>query len=179
MSRSGAGARRLTAKLYVTIEAVTTEDEGEVVLSYRQPHVSINVHATASDPDGGMIITRWLWERSDVVTASARSEDVVDGWPPISGALSDVYTPKPDDLARCLRATVIYTDNLDDAVQHAIGVLEVPIERLAVHGPGPIPSVNAAPVFPTRTSSLKETSLAVRAGQCRRTRGQGITSGPR
>ena len=43
---------------------------------------------------------------------------------------------------------MIYTDNLDDAAQRATGVLEVPVERLRVHGPGPIPTVNAAPVFP-------------------------------
>ena len=147
---SSAGERMLTAELDVTIEVVNTEDGGEVVLSHRQPHVGIDLHATASDPDGGMIITRWLWERSNVVTASTtKCEEILDSdWTPIAGASSDVYTPKLDDLSRCLRATVIYTDNLADAAQQATAVLEVPVERLEVHGPGPIPSVNAAPVFP-------------------------------
>ena len=146
---SGTGSRRLTAKLDVTIEVVNTEDLGEVLLSHRQPHVGIDLHATASDPDGGMIITRWLWERSNVVTASTtKCEEIPDsGWTPIGGALSDVYTPTPADLNRCLRARVFYADNLDVG-QQATGVSEVPVERLEVHGPGPIPSVNAAPVFP-------------------------------
>ena len=150
-AHSGAGARSLTARLDVTIEVVNTEDLGKVLLSHRQPHVGIDLHATASDPDGGMIITRWLWERSHVIpldVPSTKCEEIPDSdWTPIAGALSDVYTPKVDDLERCLRAKVFYADNLD-VDQQAAGVLEVPVERLEVHGPGPIPSVNAAPVFP-------------------------------
>ena len=65
---SGEGERRLTAELDLTVGVLDTEDEGEVELSYRQPHVGIDLHATASDPDGGVNIIRWLWERSDVVT---------------------------------------------------------------------------------------------------------------
>ena len=62
-------------------------------------------------------------------------------------SLVDVYTPTPADLNRCLRTRVFYADNLDVG-QQATGVSEVPVERLQVHGLGPIPTVNAAPVFP-------------------------------
>ena len=152
VASSGEGERKLTATLDVTIEVLDTEDEGEVLLSHRQPIVGIDMQATASDPDGGMIITRWLWQRTvdDDLAASTRCKDIDndEDWKAIGGASSDVYVPKVADLGRCLRATVIYTDNLSDADQEATGVLEVPVDVLQIHGPDPIPSVNAAPVFP-------------------------------
>ena len=152
VASSGEGERKLTAMLDLTIEVLDTEDEGEVLLSHRQPIVGIDMQATASDPDGGMIITRWLWQRTvdDDLTASTKCKDIDndEDWKAIGGASSDVYVPKVADLGRCLRATVIYTDNLSDADQEATGVLEVPVDVLQVHGPDPIPSVNAAPVFP-------------------------------
>ena len=71
-ARSGEGARRLSATLDVTVEVVDGEDAGAVVLSQRQPQVGIVVHATASDDDGGVTVTRWVWELSDVVTVNER-----------------------------------------------------------------------------------------------------------
>ena len=157
---SGEGERKLTARLDVTINVIDTEDEGEVELSHRQPHVGIDLQATASDPDGGVSIISWQWERSELVAVDANGEpteecegdrdgtDVVGGWGPIGGALSDVYAPRVEDLGRCIRARVTYTDSLGEQLHQAVGSLEVPVERLQVHGVGPIPTVNAAPVFP-------------------------------
>ena len=68
MARSGAGHRRLSTTLDVTIEVVDGEDVGEISLSQRQPQGGITVHATVSDPDGGVRIIRWVWERSDEIT---------------------------------------------------------------------------------------------------------------
>ncbi|MCY4527619.1 MAG: hypothetical protein OXD46_01130, partial [Chloroflexi bacterium] len=98
-----------SASLDVTIEVVDTEDQGEVALSQRQPQVGIEVVATPSDPDGGMRINRWVWERSAEITvdeggtpsAECREDpdmpdiDVVGGWTPIDGASKTAYTPKP------------------------------------------------------------------------------------
>ncbi len=146
-----------SASLDVTIEVVDAEDAGEVFLSQRQPQVGIEIHATPSDPDGGMRISRWVWERSDKITvddggnpsAECREDPdmpgivVVGGWNAIDGATKAAYTPKPDnDVDRCLRARVIYTDNIEnpnDQDDEAIGVLEAPVQssRLA----------NAAPRF--------------------------------
>ena len=142
VASSGTGSRRRSTTLDVTIEVVDTEDVGEVSLSQRQPQVGIAVHATASDPDGGVGIKRWEWERSDEITvddggtpsAECRDDpdtpgiDVVAGWTPLDGASSAVYTPKLPDVGRCLRATAIYTDNVDDAVEEATGVLEAPVQ---------------------------------------------------
>ncbi len=147
-----------SASLDVTIEVVDTEDTGEVALSQRQPQVGIEVVATPSDPDGGMRIDRWEWDRSDVIAldedgnplAECRQDpdmpDIVvvdpNSWAPIDGATKAAYTPEPADVGRCLRARVIYTDNIEnptDQDDEAMGVLEAPVQsrRLA----------NAAPRF--------------------------------
>ena len=58
------GGRSTT--LDVTIEVVDTEDLGVVALSQRQPQVGREVSATPSDPDGGVSIREWVWERSEI-----------------------------------------------------------------------------------------------------------------
>ena len=153
VARSGAGDRRLTAKLGVVIEVVNTHDLGEVMLSQRQPNVGIGIVATLSDPDGGVEINRWLWERTenDRLAPSAKCEGIEanEVWLPIGDALSAVYAPKPTDVGRCLRATAYYTDSLDDTVLEATGVLEFPTGGVKTDDPDPgLPSVNAAPEFP-------------------------------
>ena len=151
VARSGAGDRRLTAKLGVVIEVVNTHDLGEVMLSQRQPNVGIGIVATLSDPDGGVEINRWLWEWTALDTTSTKCESIGadGGWTAIGDALSAVYVPKPTDVGRCLRATAYYTDSLDDTVLDATGVLEFPTEGVKTDDPDPgLPSVNAAPEFP-------------------------------
>ncbi len=153
LARSGEGSRRLTARLDVAIEVVNTHDVGEVQLSQRQPQVGIEILATLSDPDGGVAIIRWVWERTvdDDLAPSARCEDIDtdEDWTAIAEASSAVYLPTSEDVGRCLRATAVYTDNLDDTELEATGVLEVPARGTRTAGPVPLPpSVNAAPVFP-------------------------------
>ena len=148
------GGRSTT--LDVTIEVVDTEDVGEVSLSQRQPQVGTDINATASDPDGGVSIKRWEWERSAEITVdeegtpSAECRDdpdtpnigVVDGWTPIDGASAAVYTPKPADVGRCLRAKATYTDNMEspgDAPHRTRGVSEAPVQDSS--------PANAAPKF--------------------------------
>ena len=152
-AESGEDSRRLTTSLDVVIEVVNTHDVGEVHLSQRQPQVGIEIVATLSDPDGGVAIIRWVWERTedDGLATSEKCEAIntVEGWTPIGEASSAVYLPKPSDVGRCLRATAVYTDNLDDTELEATGVLEVPTRGNKTAGPVPIPpSVNAAPEFP-------------------------------
>ena len=152
-----ARSRGRSSTLEVTIEVVDTEDAGEVSLSQRQPQVGIEIEAAASDPDGGVNIRRWLWERSVEVTVdgdgnpSAECLDDPDtssigevgGWTPIDGAASAVYTPEQSDLGRCLRATATYKDNIenqtDDDDDNATGVSERPVQNSR--------TANAAPRF--------------------------------
>ena len=153
VARSGAGHRRLSTTLDVTVEVVDAEDVGEISLSQRQPQEGITVHATVSDPDGSVRISRWVWERSDEITVdddgapSAECRDdpgtpgigVVGGWTPIDGATSLSYTPASADVGRCLRATAVYRDNIGEADEQAMEVAEAPAQSSK--------TANAAPKF--------------------------------
>ena len=144
-ARSGEGPRRLTAELDVTIEVLNGEDAGDVSLSQREPQIGKMVHATVSDPDGGVKISRWIWERSEVITVSegtpsAECRDdpgtpgirVVAGWTPIDGASSSVYTVQGADVDTCLRATATYTDDVENAAgaadEQLTGMTEAPVQ---------------------------------------------------
>ena len=147
-AHSGEGARGLSTTLDVTIEVVDTEDPGTVDLSQRQPEVGIAIHATATDADGGVIVRRWMWQRSAEVTVTA-CRNYQGDWAPISGVSSAVYAPRPADFGSCLRATAFYSDNKGDD-QRAMGESEVPVGR---HGSASDTEpeggfVSAAPVFP-------------------------------
>ncbi len=134
-----------STSLDVTIEVVDTEDPGEVDLSQRQPQVGREVYAALNDPDGGVRIDRWMWERSAEVTvdeegirsAECRADPddpnvlVVGGWTTIAEASSPAYTPALADAGRCLRATAIYTDNIEspgDPPHRVTGVAEAPTQ---------------------------------------------------
>ena len=170
VAHSGKGARRLSATLDVIIDVVDGDDAGAVVLSQRQPEVGIAILATASDDDGGVTIRKWVWELSEEVTfprglptaecvddPGTPGIDAVRVWA-IAGATSAVYAPKADDVGRCLRATAIYTDNVEPGAgagaptkSKATGVLEVPVGRHGSFDTAPASDggfVNAAPVFP-------------------------------
>ena len=140
--------------LDVTIEVVDGEDPGAVALSQRQPQVGREVAAIPSDPDGGMRIDRWVWERSAPITVDADGTpsaeclddtattdiEVVGDWTTIAEASASAYTPTAADVGRCLRATVFYTDNQEkDADDDATGVLEAPTQDSR--------TANAAPTF--------------------------------
>ena len=68
VARSGTGSRRRSTTLDVAIEVVNGEDAGTVSLSQREPQVGREVVATPNDPDGGVRIDRWVWERSAEIT---------------------------------------------------------------------------------------------------------------
>ena len=129
----------------MTIDVVDADDDGEVSLTQRQPQVGREVSAILSDPDGGVSIERWEWFNVVGGDPSAECEAIPHddgGWTQIEGAASAVYTPKLADVGRCLRATVIYTDNIEspgDPHHRATGVLEAPVQSGR--------TANAAPKF--------------------------------
>ena len=163
-AHSGDGPRRLSTALDVIVEVEDGEDPGAVVLSQRQPEVGIEIHATASDVDGGVTIRRWVWELSEEVTVhrgapSGECEDdpdtpgidAVSDWTMIPGESSAIYAPKAADVGRCLRVTAFHIDNVGRAQDKATGVLEVPVGRHGSFDTGPESDsgfVNAPPVFP-------------------------------
>ena len=154
VARSGEGPRRLSATLDVTIEVVDGEDDGEVLLSQREPQVGREVQAWVNDPDGGVRVKEWVWEKSDKITVdedgtpSAECLDDTDiddvgGWDPIDGGTSSVYTPETADVDRCLRVTVTYTDNMGDADERLTATTEAPVQSSN--------PANTAPHFPVQS----------------------------
>ena len=134
---SGDGSRRLTTRLAVTVNVSDGEDDGTVSVSQREPQVGRTVIATVSDPDGGVTITDWAWEnaalpavndnttgetascralpRGDTVREEGDTEfgPLATDWAPVKDdPNSAAYTPTSDDIGKCLRATVTYTDNI-------------------------------------------------------------------
>ena len=80
--------------------------------------------------------------RPSVASTKCEDIDTDEDWTPIGGASSAAYTPTSADVGRCLRATAIYTDNIDNpagADHEATGVLERPVQNSKV--------ANAAPRF--------------------------------
>ena len=95
-------------------------EEGDASLSEDQPLIGQPVTAMVEDPDNGVAIVTWQWERS--------LTGVGDTWMVIPGATTDTYTPKEDNKATktvdedddgyYLRATATYTDitsEMDDS----------------------------------------------------------------
>ena len=120
-----------SASLDLTIEVVDTEDPGEVALSQRQPQVGREVYAALNDPDGGVRIDRWTWAVSDEAPTGACA-DHTGAYTSVSPDVSSsTYTPQTADVGKCLRATVIYTDNIEgpgDPPHRVTGVSEAPTQ---------------------------------------------------
>ena len=70
----------------MTIEVVDAEDPREgVSLPRGEPQVGREVQAWLSDPDGGVRISKWEWEKSDEIT-------VDEGGTPSAQCLEDPKT---------------------------------------------------------------------------------------
>ena len=130
VARDSAGAEH---ERDLTVFVDNIEEAGEVTLSTDQPLIGEAVTATVSDPDNGVTVVTWRWERATSTTAT---------WETIPGATSDTYVPwkKSDDDAESvkddnsmfLRAIATYIDetsdvdmgstgNVDERVQWDIG----------------------------------------------------------
>ena len=114
-AQSGAGVRTLRTRLDVTVHVIDAEDPGTVSLTAREPQAGRTVVATLSDPDGGIILTSWKWERSETPLAEdAANCDSPGTWEEVEPSVSSgAYTPKEADNHRCLRAIATYTDNIE------------------------------------------------------------------
>ena len=90
----------IDATMNVTISLTNLDEAGEVSFSSDHPHIGTPLSAGVSDPDGGVSVLKWKWERS------------ADGgaWSLIEAATSTSYTPAEDDRGRYLRATASYAD---------------------------------------------------------------------
>ena len=102
------GKGKLSAERDVVV-TVTNVNEGTaetvVTLSTLQPKVGVPLTATLDDPDGGEKDVEWQWS---INGATAPTNPTPNG--EISGAESDTYTPKANDVGGTLTVTVKYAD---------------------------------------------------------------------
>ena len=93
----------LTDERPLTIFVDNVPEDGKAELSEEQPHIGENVIASVVDPDNGVAIVTWRWERSAAVGANAE-------WTVINGATTGTYKPVKADDGQYLQATATYTD---------------------------------------------------------------------
>lgn len=78
-----------------------------------QPHVGEPITAAVVDPDNGVAVVTWQWERATSTPPVASL-----GWEVIDGATNATYTPRrnddQNDIGYFLRATATYTDITSD-----------------------------------------------------------------
>ena len=100
----------------LTIFVDNVAEDGDASLSEDQPIIGQPVTAKVEDPDNGLAIVTWQWERSET--------GVGETWMVIPGATTDTFTPREDNKATketdeddngyYLRATATYTDITSD-----------------------------------------------------------------
>ena len=123
VATSGTGNRLLKTRLDVTVHVIDAEDKGKVSLTAREPQAGRTVVASLSDPDGGVILSRWTWATSDDAVATGTCADASiapTAWTNVSPDVSSgAYTPKTEDEGKCLRAAATYTDDITDPADPA------------------------------------------------------------
>ena len=77
----------------LTIFVTNEQEDGEVVLDEDQPLIGQPITASVVDPDNGVAIVTWRWEKGNL---HGRMTAV---WEVIPGATTDTYRPKPDNKA--------------------------------------------------------------------------------
>ena len=99
--------RDATDERPLTIFVKNVQEGGKAELDEPQPTISNAVTAKVSDPDNGVAVVTWRWERA---TSTAATAD----WMVINGATTATYTPVKgkdhDDEGYYLRAIATYTD---------------------------------------------------------------------
>ena len=97
----------LTDRRPLTIFVKNVQEDGGLTLDEDQPEIDSAVTASVSDPDNGVAVVTWRWERATSTSATT--------WEVIDGATTATYTPRKidkghDDEGYYLRAIATYTD---------------------------------------------------------------------
>ena len=92
-----------------------------------QPKVGIPLTATLDDPDGGEKDIEWQWSTTAADTTGVPGTPDATQAGDISGATSDTYTPKINDVGGILTATVKYADAKGSGQQTATAEADNPV----------------------------------------------------
>ena len=115
------------ATVTVTVTVTNINEVGAVTFDVTQPQVGRGMTAMLIDPDGGLSIIIWTWERSTDQNNWAVFTTGVSS----SGARSS-YTPVASDESQYLRVSATYTDNVGgaSATSETVQVLPLPTVSL-------------------------------------------------
>ena len=127
----------------VTISVGNVQEAGTLALLPLQPVVGSELTATLDDPDGGVGVSSWSWERSPDRAA----------WTPVSGATVD-YTPVAADVGAYLRVTATYRVGADTG-QTAEAVSAHPVRE---------PRGRHTPLFSDGASTTRRTTKTAPPG---------------
>ena len=132
------GKGKLSAERDVVV-TVTNINEGAadtvVTLSSLVPKVGVPLTATLSDPDGGEKDVEWQWSISGADTAGVPGTPTATPPGDISGATSDTYTPKINDVGGTLTAMVEYADELGSDQTGMMAAANAVVADLAAKAP--------------------------------------------
>ena len=105
--RARAGADAVVVQ-GVVVHVVNVDEDGVLVLSSPQPQIGTPLRAAVADPDGGVSVLSWVWQRSQGGV-----------WEDIAGAVSAAYIPTAADVGRGLRVEALYRDSVGAATGSA------------------------------------------------------------
>ena len=141
-------------ELVITVNVTNLEEAGAVTFDRRRPFLNVPLYATLADPDGVQGAGSWSWHRS--MSGSG-------GWgDPITGAVSNVFTPLAEDLDHYLRATVEYSDAHGAKTVRAI--TELPAANFRVSNTNPVLPDSVEPLsIPENTPAGSDVGEPVQA----------------
>ena len=127
-----------TVDTLVTVTVTDVDEDGDVVISLLQPEVGIEIMASLTDPDGGVTVTIWKWEVSEIRQVSL-DVDNPHHWGDAPGAANQPsHTPEEIDEGKYLRVTAEYTDtNGVQKMAHAMSAYPVQARGLGAKNESP------------------------------------------
>ena len=135
------GKGKLSAErdMVVTVTNVNEPVSGDttpvVTLSSLAPKVGVALTATLDDPDGGEKDIEWQWSITGADTASVPGTPTATSPGDISGATSDTYTPKINDVEGTLTATVMYADAVGSSRTGTAAAVNGVVQDLSAQAP--------------------------------------------
>ena len=118
-----------TVDTTVAVTVTNVDEDGEVVISWLQPEVSIAIMASLTDPDGDVTTPTWAWEVSEVQKPPLDIDDNNHwGAAPGTGTNENSYTPLASDAldgGKYLRVTASYMVDGDDKTARAMSAYPV------------------------------------------------------
>ena len=91
-------------EISVLVRVENLDEAGTLAPSLRNPRVGAEFSVELSDPDGGIVVTEWRWDRSPTIESGRAT------WTPINGAHSASYSPLATDAGHFFRVSATYTD---------------------------------------------------------------------